>query len=204
MFGGLRVVSAEIMDIPTSKISWRLYLPSQYSYPYMQGSMDPRRGSFSFLKRINPAIASQDVQRQSTISMNQKNILRQQDEKALYGLDVDIVREGTMYTLAKLDKGAYLNVRHIKKSVLFNVSLLLVALVAGIFAYIPIVKKFDKIRFVLISIVGALLVVILAPQAIKYFAFLLLLGIGISGLVLLGLHFSGRFRSRKVSMNVDT
>jgi len=204
MFGGLRVVSAEIMDIPTSKISWRLYLPSQYSYPYMKGSMDPRRGSFSFLKRINPAIPSQNVQRQSTISMNQKNILRQQDEKALYGLDVDIVREGTMYRLAKLDKGAYLNVRHIKKSVLFNVSLLLVALVACIFAYIPIAKKFDKIRFVLISIVGAFLVVILAPQGIKYLAFLLLLGIGIAGLVLLGLHFLGQSPSRKDSMNEET
>ena len=53
MFGGLRVDSAEIMEVPTSKISWRLYLPSQYSYPYMDGSMDPLRGSFSFLKRIN-------------------------------------------------------------------------------------------------------------------------------------------------------
>jgi hypothetical membrane protein len=102
-----------------------------------------------------------------------------------------------MYRLAKLDKGAYLNVRHIKKSVLVNVSLFLVALVAFIFAYIPIRKKFDKLRFVLISMIGAFLVVILAPQGIKYFAFLLLLGIGISGLVLLALHFYGRSGSRK-------
>ena len=128
--------------------------------------------------------------------MNPKNILRQQDEKALYGLDVDIVREGTMYTLAKLDKGAYLDVRHIKKSVLFKVSLLLVALVACIFAYIPIEKKFDKLRFVLTSVVVAFLVVISAPQGFKYFAFLVLLGIGISGSVFLGLYV---FRTISVS-----
>ena len=36
-FGGFRVESAEIMEVPMSKITWRLYLPDQYSYLYMDG-----------------------------------------------------------------------------------------------------------------------------------------------------------------------
>jgi hypothetical protein len=197
MFGGLRVENAEIMGIPTSKISWRLYLPNLYSYLYMKGSMDPRRGSNSVLRSVNPSIPSQKVRSESSISMNQKKILRQQDEKALYGLDVDIVREGTLYQLSKLDKDAFLNVWHIKKSVLLNVSLLLIVLVTFIFTFILIRKKFNKIRFVTISMMGALLVVIFVPQGFKTFALLLLLGIGISGLVLLGLHFYKRSQSRE-------
>jgi hypothetical protein len=197
VFGGLRVESAEIVDIPTSKISWRLYLPDQYSYIYMKGSMDPRRASSSVFGAVNPSIPSQKVHSQSRIVISQKKLPQQKDEKALYGLDMDIIREGTLYTLSKLDKGAFLNTWHIKKNVLFNVSLFMVALVAFVFTYIPLRKKFNKIPFIAISVVCAFFVMISVPQGYKYFAFLLLLGIVLSGAVFLGLHFYRQAQSRK-------
>lgn len=204
MFGGLRVESAEIMDIPTSKISWRLYLPAQYSYIYMKGSMDPRRASFSVFGAVNPSIPLQKVHSQSRITINQKKLPQQKDEKALYGLDMDIIREGSLYTLSKLDKDAFLNVWHIKKSVLFNLSLFMVALVTFIFTYIPLRKKFNKIPFIMISVICAFLVMISVPQGFKYLAFLLLLGIVLSGAVFLGLHFYSQAQSRKSREEEET
>ncbi|NIN00002.1 MAG: hypothetical protein GTO24_18595, partial [candidate division Zixibacteria bacterium] len=90
MFGGFRVESAEIMDIPTSKITWRLYLPDRYSYLYMKGSMDPERRSFPSLRTVNPSILSQRVRPQSRITVTEKKLPQQKDEKALYGLDMDL------------------------------------------------------------------------------------------------------------------
>ena len=197
VFGRLCVESAEIMDIPMSKIRWRLYLPDQYSYIYMKGSMDPRRAPFSVLGAVNPSIPSQKVHSRSRITINEKKIPQQKDEKALYGLDMDIIREGSLYTLSKLDKDAFLNVWHIKKNVLFNVSLFMVALVTFIFTYIALRKKFNKIPFITISFICAFLVMISVPQGFKHFAFLLLLGIVLSGAVFLGLHFYRQAQSRK-------
>ena len=199
ILGGFRVENAEIMDIPTSKITWRLYLPDRYSYIYMKGSMDPRRRSSPAFKNVNAAIRSQKVYRQSRIAMNKKKIPQQEDEKALYGLDMDLVREGRVYTLSKLDKGAFLNVTYIEKNILFKVSLFLVALVTFVFTYVPHRKKLDKITFMTVSVIAAFLVRICVPQGFKYFASLLLMGIGLSAAVFLGLELYRRIQSRRGS-----
>ena len=199
MFGGLRVVSAEIMDIPTSKITWRLYLPDRYSYIYMKGSMDPQSRSFFTLKTVNSSIRSQKVYRQSRIAVNKKKIPQQEDEKALYGIDMDLVREGRLYTLSKLDKDAFVNIYFIEKDILFKVSLFLVALVTLTFIYIPHRKKLDKITFLTVSGIAAFLVRISVPQGFKYFASLLLMGIGLSAAVFLGLNLYRRVQSRRGS-----
>jgi hypothetical protein len=199
LLGGFRVESAEIMDIPTSKITWRLYLPDRYSYLYMKGSMDPRRRSFPTLKAVNSSIRSQKVYPQSRIAMNQKEIPQQEDEKALHGLDMDLVREGRLYTLSKLDKDAFVTIYYIEKNILFKVSLFLVALVTVAFTYIPYRKKFDTITFLTVSGIAAFLVRISVPQGFKYFASLLLMGIGLSAAVFLCLNLYRRVQSRRGS-----
>ncbi len=199
ILGGFRVESPEIMDIPTSKITWRLYLPDRYSYIYMKGSMDPQSRSFFTLKTVNSSIRSQKVYRQSRIAVNKKKIPQQEDEKALYGLDMDLVREGRLYTLSKLDKDAFVNIYYIEKDILFKVSLFLVALVTLTFTYIPHRKKLDKITFITVSGIAAFLVRISVPQGFKYFASLLLVGIGLSAVVFLGLDLYRRVQSRRTS-----
>jgi len=199
MLGGFRVESAEIMDIPTSKITWRLYLPDRYSYIYMKGSMDPQRRSFPTFRTVNSSIRSQKVYRQSRIAMNKKKIPQQEDEKALYGLDMDLVREGRLYTLSKLDKDAFVKTHYIEKDILFKVSLFLVGLVTLTFIYIPHRKKFDKITFITVSGIAAFLVRIAVPQGFKYFASLLLVGIGLSAVVFLSLDLYKRVQSRRAS-----
>jgi len=185
------------MDIPTSKITWRLYLPDRYSYLYMKGSMDPRRRSSSTLKAVNSSIRSQKVYPRSRIALNQKEIPQQEDEKALYGLDMDLVREGRLYTLSKLDKDAFVTIYYIEKDILFKASLFLVALVTVTFTYIPYRKKFDTITFLTVSGMAAFLVRIAVPQGFKYFASLLILGIGLSAAVFLGLNLYRRVQSRR-------
>jgi hypothetical protein len=199
ILGGFRVGSAEIMDIPTSKITWRLYLPDRYSYLYMKGSMDPHRRSFSTLKTANPSIRSEKVYRQSRIVKNQKKIPQQEDETALHGLDMDLVREGRLYTLSKLDKGAFVNIHYIEKNILFKVSLFLVALVTLTFTYIPYRGKFDTITFLTVSGIAAFLVRISVPQGFKYFASLLLMGIALSAAVFLCLNLYRRVQARRGS-----
>jgi len=199
ILGGFRVESAEIMDIPTSKITWRLYLPDRYSYLYMRGSMDPQRRSFPSFKAVNSSIRSQKVYRQSRIAVNKKKIPQQEDEKTLHGLDMDLVREGRLYTLSKLDKEAFVTISYIEKDILFKASFFLVALVTVAFTYIPHRKKFDKITFLAVSGMAAFLVRISVPQGFKYFASLLLLGIGLSAAVFLGLDLYRRVQSRRGS-----
>ncbi len=199
ILGGVRVESPEIMDIPTSKITWRLYLPDRYSYLYMKGSMDPQRRSYPPFKAVNASIRSQKVYRQSRIARNEKKIPQQEDEKTLHGLDMDLVREGRLYTLSKLDKDAFVNIYYVDKDILFKVSLFLVALVIGTFIYIPHRKKFDKITFFTISGIAAFLVRLSVPQGFKYFASLLLLGIGLSAVVFLALDLYSRVQSRRAS-----
>jgi len=131
--------------------------------------------------------------------MNKKRIPQQEDEKVLYGLDMDLVREGRLYTLSKLDKDAFVNIYYVEKNILFKVSLFLVALVTVTFTYIPHRKKFDKITFLAVSGIAAFLVRISVPQGFKYFASLLLLGIGLSAAVFLGLDLYRRLQSRRAS-----
>jgi len=199
MLGGFRVESAEIMDIPTSKITWRLYLPDRYSYLYMKGSMDPRRRSFLRFKTVNASILSKRVHRQRRIIINEKKLPQQKDEKALHGLDMGLVREGRLYTLSKLDKDAFVNVYYIEKDVLFKASLFLVALVAFIFTYVPYRKEFNKTTFITASGIVAFLIRISLPQGFKYFASLLLMGIGLSAVTFLGLDLYRRIQSRRGS-----
>jgi len=195
-FGGFRVESAEIMEVPMSKITWRLYLPDQYSYLYMEGSMSPPSASFPPFRIVNQTMSSQKVRSRRRIAMNKKEILRQEDEKALYGLDMDIVREGCQYNLSKLDKNAFLDIRHIKKNVLFTVSLFLIALVTLTFTYIPSKKKFNKLNFFVASVIIAFFVRISVPQGFKYFALLVLLGIGLSAAIYIGLYVYRRIQPR--------
>ena len=153
-------------------------------------------GSFTGLRIAEQSMSSQKVRSRRRITMNEKKIPRQEDEKALYGLDMDIVREGRQYTLSKLDKNAFLNIRHVKKNVLLTVSLFLIALVTCIFTYIPNKKKVNKLNFFMASVIVAFFVKISVPQGFTYVALLLLLGIGLSGAISLGLHVYRRIQPR--------
>jgi hypothetical protein len=197
MLGALRVESAEIMDIPTSKITWRLYLPDRYSYLYMKGSMDPQRRSLPTFKTVNPSLYSQKVRRRSRIVIDQENLPRQDDEDALYTHDVDLVREGRLYTLSKLDKGAFVDIYYLDKSALFKVSLFFVAVIALIFTYIPYRVKLNKIKLFTASGIVAFFIRASVPQGFKHFASLLLFGIGISAVVLLCLYLYRQVQSRR-------
>ncbi|MCK5268993.1 MAG: hypothetical protein KAR07_12505, partial [Spirochaetes bacterium] len=106
-FGGLRAETAEIVDIPCSKITWRIYLPDEYSYIYLDGSLTQSNGRLQPFHNINPYVQSQRVRGQKRVYLNNEQIIPQQnDEKALYGLDIEIIREGRMYSFSKLDKNA--------------------------------------------------------------------------------------------------
>ncbi len=199
IFGGFRMESVEIAEVPMSRITWRLYLPDQYSYIHMKGSMDPRRRSFPGFTNVNASVYSQKVYRKSQITMSKEKLPQQEDEKALHGFDMDIVREGRLYVLSKLDKGAFLNVQYIQKSALFKLSLALVAAVTLIFIYVFHRKKTDQVPFVVACGVAALLIRISLPQGFKHFASLLLIGIGLSVVVLLSLNLYRRIQSRRGS-----
>lgn len=116
--------------------------------------------------------------------MNDKQILQQADEKALYGLDVDIIREGRLYFFSKLDKNAYLSIWYIKKTVMFHISIFFILLSAFLFAYIPFKKKLKNIKFITVSFIAMLILRIFMPQGLKYFASIIIIGIIISGIVL--------------------
>ncbi|MCP4690170.1 MAG: hypothetical protein GY859_19110, partial [Desulfobacterales bacterium] len=195
--GRIHVESAEIVDVPISKVTWRLYLPEPWSYLHMEGSMEAVHGAYPSLGAMNAPLPSRRVPAQRRISMNDKNIVRQGDEKSLHGFDVQIIREGRLFSLAKLDGGAFSDVLYIKKSVLFNISLALVVLVAATFMLILLKTKLNKLNFIAFSILPVFLVWLLLPSGFKHFASLTILGIGISGLAMLGLHFHAAARRRK-------
>jgi hypothetical protein len=203
MVGSLRIESAEIMDIPTSKITWRLYLPERYSYLYMKGSLDPRRRTFPALRAVNSSILSRKVYPQSRIAIDQERLPQQDDEEALYGLDLDLVREGRLYVLSKLDKDAFLHIHYMEKGILFKISLALVALVTIIFTYVPHRMKSSKIMLFFLFGIAALFLRGFLPQGFRYFASLLLLGLGLSAVVLLCLYLRTSVQSRRAARKHD-
>jgi hypothetical protein len=76
------------------------------------------------------------------------------------------------------------------------VSLFLIALVTLIFTYIPSKKKFNKLNFFVASVIIAFFVRISVPQGFKYFALLVLLGIGLSAAIFIGLYVYRRIQPR--------
>jgi hypothetical protein len=197
LFGSVRIDSAEVMEIPTSKITWRLYLPYPYSYVYMKGSMDPLQPRYAGRQSINPSIASQKVSPRSQIALNEKQILQRSDEKALYGFDMDLVREGRLYRLSKLDRNAFVDAWYVKRSILFPVSIVLMALVTLVFSLVASIWPVNRILFFVISLVIALLLRISLPQGFKYLALLVFLGIALAGLILAGVDVYRRLQLRK-------
>jgi hypothetical protein len=196
MVGRLHVESAEIIEVPMSKITWRLYLPDRYSYLYMKGSMDPRGRMVPRFADVNASAYSQRIHPQSRITLGKQELPQQEDEKTLVGLDMDLVREGRRYVLSKLDKGAFLHVHYMDKGVLFKVSVVLVGLVASIILYLLHRRKPNAVPFFVGSGIAALLVRVSLPQGFKVFASLVLLGIAISAVVPLGHYLYGRIPSR--------
>ena len=110
---------------------------------------------------------------------------------------MDLVREGRLYVLSKLDRGAFINVHYVEQSLLFKVSLALVGLFTLIFLYILHRRKINQAQFLVVSGIAALLIRISLPQGFKHFASLLLLGIALSAVVLLSLSLYHRIQSRR-------
>ena len=174
--GGFRVENAEIGDVPTSKITWRLYLPQEFSYLYMGGSMNPQtRDGFAY-NDINASIPSQRVSSPVKINLNSGQIPQQKDESEFYGLDINMVRQGRMFSFAKLDKGADLRVWYIKKSVLFPLSLIFIVLPGLLFFTVVRKKAGNPLRVVAVFLLTVIILNILLPQGFKYFVFLLFTG----------------------------
>ena len=198
-FGALRAENAEIEDIPCSKITWRLYLPEGYSYLYMDGAMNARSSYHSAFANISSLIPSQRTYSPNRVNFNDQQILQQNDEKGLYGLDVDIVREGRLYFFSKLDKNAYLNIWFIKKTAMFHVSLIFLLLCGSLFTYTALKIKLNQVQFITLSFLLALLLKTFVPQGFKYFAFLLMAAIIISGGVLFLLHLKNQKKKNAVN-----
>ncbi|OGX50871.1 MAG: hypothetical protein A2267_01420 [Omnitrophica WOR_2 bacterium RIFOXYA12_FULL_38_10] len=196
-FGGLKAESAEIVDIPCSKITWRIYLPDEYSYIYLDGSLSQSGIRSEPFNDINPYMQSQQVRSQQKIQLNNKQIPQQSDEQALYGLDIEIIREGRMYSFSKLDKQAYLNVWYVKKLAIFPISLIIIALATIMFTLIQNKYPADKIKFISITLASALALFILLPQGFKFFIILLITGFVISKVPLANNFINNRLKYTK-------
>ncbi|MBN1522442.1 MAG: hypothetical protein JW928_07910 [Candidatus Aureabacteria bacterium] len=183
-FGGIRIENAEIKDVPCSKTTWRLYLPHDYSYIYMHGSMNPARGDDYAFQNVNSTIPSQRIYSEQSVSYSENQILQQNDEKSLYGLDVEIVREGQLYFFSKLDKEAHLSILFVKKAVMLPFSLIIVALTGWLLTRVACHKSLSKTKVIAVSIAAAFLLRIFVPQGFKYFASLLIFGIALAGAAL--------------------
>ena len=174
--GGFRVENAEIGDVPTSKITWRLYLPQEFSYLYMGGSMNPQNRDVYSYNDINAAIPSRGVSSPVKINLNSEQIPQQKDETELYGLDINMVRQGRMFSFSKLDKDADLRVWFIKKNVLFPLSLVFLVLPGLLFFTVVRKKAKNPVKVVAVSLLTVIVLNILLPQGFKYFVFLLFSG----------------------------
>lgn len=193
-FGKIPVESVEVMDVPMSKITWRLYLPEQFNYPYLNGSLDQTNHSHPLSGNVNTEFSSKRIQSQRRIIINEKAILPQSDEKTHYGLDMDIVREGRMYRLSKLNRNAFMSVWYIKKNAFLTGCVFLIALVTVIFIYYPIRVKTRGFPLIMFSTMGLFILWIALPQGFKTIALMMLFGIGIAILVHLGLLIQRRSR----------
>ncbi|MCD4779839.1 MAG: hypothetical protein K8S27_04735 [Candidatus Omnitrophica bacterium] len=200
-WGGLHVKGAEIMDIPCSKITWRLYLPNEYSYLYLKGSINPGRDEHRAYNHVNAAVQSRRVHHQTKINLTRNQIPQQTDEGTLYGLDIEMVREGRMFSFSKLDKNAYLNVCYLKKNIMFPLSIIIVVL--STFYFITLTQRKDpnktKMTCAIIGAVIALYVIL--PQGFKHFMFLMLVGVVFSGVVLV---IQAYRKKKKMGLNAET
>jgi len=174
--GGFRVENAEISDVPTSKITWRLYLPQEFSYVYMGGSMNPQSGERAAYNDINASIPSQSVVSPVKIHLNSEQIPQQTDETEFYGLDVNMIRQGRMFSFSKLDRDADLRVWFVKKSILVPLSLILIVLPGLVYFFLVRKRSKAPLRVVAVFLLTVVILNILLPQGFKYFVFLLFAG----------------------------
>ncbi|MBZ0166301.1 MAG: hypothetical protein K8I00_05790 [Candidatus Omnitrophica bacterium] len=171
--GGARVENAEFHDIPTSKITWRLFLPRDYSYPYLHGSMSPtRRGRYQPL--VEAPVQSRVVQGQQRVRLENQKIPKQNDEPTLYGLDIDIVREGQMFEFSKLDKNAYLKIGYLKRGAVWPLCLFVLALTGWLFMRIKSQPEAERKKNMTIFLSMILLLNVFLPQGFKLFGGLMI------------------------------
>lgn len=176
---------AEIKEIPTLKMNWRLYLPAAWSYLYMTGSMQPAVYQRGLFQNINTRIYSQNILYQGQIKTNNQKILRQNDEQTPAGLDVTLVREGKLYQFSKLDKNADLTVIYLKKNVLYpsGIILFLIALVGA--AFICRKTRSNRLTFILGALGCTYLFTVFIPQGFKFFVWVVFWGIAACGAIFL-------------------
>ncbi|MDM8556536.1 hypothetical protein QUF75_17560 [Desulfococcaceae bacterium HSG7] len=176
---------AEIKEIPTLKMTWRLYLPTAWSYLYMTGSMQPVVYQRGFFQNINTRIYSQNIHYQGQIKTNNQKILRQNDEQTPAGLDVSLVREGKLYQFSKLDKNADLIVIYLKKNILYpsGIILFLIALVGA--AFICRKTRSNRLTFILGALGCTYLFTVFIPQGFKFFVWVVFWGIAACGAIFL-------------------
>jgi len=180
LWGGFKSRNAEIVDVPTSKITWRLYLPREYSYLYLHGSLNldsPQRRTY---QHVNAKMRSKNIISPRRINLNNTGIMQQADESALYGLDIDMIREGRMFSYSKLDNNAYLDVWYVKKNAMFPFNIIIVAISAFYFSHIASKKRKNRLRNILTLIGIVIGVSLFAPQGFKYFMTLIFYGILLS------------------------
>ncbi len=203
--GSLRAENAEIMDIPISKITWRIYLPSEYSYIYMAGSVNPATAGYYSFDTVNQGLRSQRVHSQRKITLDTAQIPQQNDESALYGLDIDMVREGRMFSFSKLDKEAFLNILYMKKNVLLPLSLMIVGLTAFFLTTVMRKKDINRMKVGIIFLGTVIVLRIFLPQGFKYFISLILAGTALTGgAFLVYSHYKGKTYFRKTGKDMET
>ncbi|MCP4156739.1 MAG: hypothetical protein GY757_53995, partial [bacterium] len=187
---------AEIKEIPTLKMTWRLYLPAAWSYLYMTGSMQPVVYQRGFFQNINTRIYSKNIHYQGQIKTDNQKILRQNDEQTPAGLDVSLVREGKLYQFSKLDKNADLTVIYLKKNVLYpsGIILFLIALVGA--AFICRKTRSNRLTFILGALGCIYLFTVFIPQGFKFFVWVVFWGIATCGAVFIISHLVSARRKR--------
>ncbi|MBF0224978.1 MAG: hypothetical protein HQK76_05935 [Desulfobacterales bacterium] len=181
IFGALKIKGAEL-DIPTLKTYWRLYLPAAYKYLYLKGSIQPEYQESSILG----GYADKITYGRNRVNIDEQQILKQDDEQQISTLDIDIIREGKLHKLSKLDKDAYINGIYIKNSSFITLSIILLLLSGIIFWYsyfIILIKEFYYFIFILF---GLFVLKLFIPEGFKHFIWMIIYGVIISRLVIFG------------------
>lgn len=181
--GSIKLNDAEIQDVPMLKTSWRLFLPKPYSYLYIDGTIHPDENYAGCFENINSGVNVENYTEQSRIELSAQSILKQQDEAAGVGMDVDIVREGMLYKFAKLDRDANLKVLYIKKTVMIPVSILILLVTVYIFITLAGRTSGSSSSFLIGSLLSAFVLKIFLPQGFKYFGWIIFWGIGCAGFI---------------------
>jgi hypothetical protein len=181
--GALDLRCAEIRDVPVLKINWRLYLPAAYSYPYLEGTLHPRKKHDDSFENIGSFLRSKRVVDSRAIQVDAQQIRRQNDESGLAGLDVDLVREGRLFEFSKLDGDARLKGLYVKNNVLYPVCVL-VFLAAAWAGWIRGRVGIALFPAAFVKPLAALyLVQLVVPQGFRFLVWLVFWGIFCSGVV---------------------